>query len=372
MISRNDIERVADGLHAAAIGEEPWQAALTGLSRLVPCELATLEIMDAKSGAYTDFHASRSLDINADYLAYYFQINPRLDGVLNRPELLLMGDYDFLSEEEMGRVYDDFLRPNGLRYCAGVRTVHTRELIGTFSLQRSPRQGHVTEEQLDVLGHLRPHMRRATLTWLRFGQFVAETEFLSSLLTYVEDGIVVIGPSGKVRFLNAAAEAICRQQDGFDVAGGEVTIRSAKAQALLMRAIAHAQDLSPLEPAPDRQAIVARDSGLPPYLVTFVPIPPDRERRFDNARGGVVVWIKDPARPGRPANALLEEAFGLSGAESDVARALAGGLTVRRIAERRGVSVATVRSQIQSILQKTHLHRQADLIRLLTRLDLAL
>lgn len=133
MVSRNDIEQVADGLHAAAIGEESWQAALTGLSRLVPCELATLEIMDAKSGAYTDFHASRALDINADYLAYYFQINPRLDGVLNRPDLVLMGDYDFLSETEMGRdeFYDDFLKPNGLRYCAGVRTVHTRALIGT-------------------------------------------------------------------------------------------------------------------------------------------------------------------------------------------------------------------------------------------------
>lgn len=372
-VSRSDIEQVVDKLHAAAIGDLGWGEALGSLNALVPCELATMEVMDPATGGYADFQASRLLDINTEYLSYYFRRNPRLHGVLNRPDLLVMGDYDFLSESQMGRneFYGDFLRPNGLRYCAGVRTVHGPDVIGTFSLQRSPRHGHITEEDLEILERLRPHMRRATLTWLRFGRLQAESELLSSLLSRVEDGMIVVGPSGRVRYMNAAGEAICRREDGVSVSNGALTFRAAGAQALLSRAIAEARGETPPEPRTDNWAIILRRADMPPYLVTVVPIPQSRERRFDRDRGSVVVWIRDPARTGRPANTLLRDAFGLTEAESEVAHAIAGGLTARRIAQNRGVSITTVRSQVQSILQKTHLHRQADLVRLLARLELA-
>lgn len=370
-ISRNDIESVADRLHAAALGEIDWRDPLASLNTLVPCEFATLEIMDAKSGAYTDFRSSRSLDIDANYLDHYCRLNPRLDGVLNRPELVLMGDYDFLSEKEMERneFYHDFLRPNGLRYCAGVRTMHTRDLIGTFSLQRTPRHGHVTEDELKTLDYLRRHLRRATLTHLRFGQLAGENELLSSLLARLEDGVMVIGPSGKLQFMNAAAQAVCESADGFECVAGELKAEASSVRTLLHQAAAEAQATKPLDSLPDYQTVVPRRSGLPPYVVTVVPVPWRRERRFDARRGCVIVMIKDPARPGRPPHRILKAAYSLSAAEADVACAIASGLTVRQIADRRGVTIATIRSQLQAVLQKMHLRRQADLVRVVSRLE---
>jgi DNA-binding CsgD family transcriptional regulator len=49
-------------------------------------------------------------------------------------------------------------------------------------------------------------------------------------------------------------------------------------------------------------------------------------------------------------------------AESRVAAMLASGMNVREIAGACGVSVATVRSQLHSLFQKTGTRRQAELV----------
>ncbi|MGY6707793.1 MAG: alpha/beta fold hydrolase [Rhizobiaceae bacterium] len=64
-------------------------------------------------------------------------------------------------------------------------------------------------------------------------------------------------------------------------------------------------------------------------------------------------------------NELLCSAFGLTEAETAVAEGLAEGLTPAELAERRGVSILTVRVQIRSLLAKTGAAGQTDLMRLL-------
>ena len=60
----------------------------------------------------------------------------------------------------------------------------------------------------------------------------------------------------------------------------------------------------------------------------------------------------------------IREAFQLTSAEIDIVRALVEGLSVNEIAEARGRSVETVRSQLRSILAKTQTKTQAELIRI--------
>ncbi|MGA0540143.1 LuxR C-terminal-related transcriptional regulator [Neotabrizicola sp. VNH66] len=60
---------------------------------------------------------------------------------------------------------------------------------------------------------------------------------------------------------------------------------------------------------------------------------------------------------------LVQEAFGLTGAEVEIVRGITLGLPVREIAEARGRSAETVRTQLRSILQKTETHSQSELVR---------
>lgn len=63
---------------------------------------------------------------------------------------------------------------------------------------------------------------------------------------------------------------------------------------------------------------------------------------------------------------LLIEAFGLTRAETEVARTLLEEGDTGRVAEKRGVSVLTVRTQLRTIFSRTETGNQVDLIRLLS------
>lgn len=59
----------------------------------------------------------------------------------------------------------------------------------------------------------------------------------------------------------------------------------------------------------------------------------------------------------------VQEAFGLTLAEVEIVRGIAMGLPLKDIAEARGRSVETVRTQLRSILAKTETHSQTELVR---------
>ncbi len=59
----------------------------------------------------------------------------------------------------------------------------------------------------------------------------------------------------------------------------------------------------------------------------------------------------------------VQEAFGLTRAEVEIVQGIALGLPVREIAETRGRSPETVRTQLRSILAKTETHSQSELVR---------
>lgn len=69
---------------------------------------------------------------------------------------------------------------------------------------------------------------------------------------------------------------------------------------------------------------------------------------------------------------ILQQTFGLTGAEADVLHGLVDCCSVIEIAERRDRSVDTIRAQIKSILAKTETHSQVELVRLaLWMMDMA-
>ena len=71
--------------------------------------------------------------------------------------------------------------------------------------------------------------------------------------------------------------------------------------------------------------------------------------------------------------ATVQEAFGLTVAEVEIVRGVTLGLPLRDIAEARGRSLETVRTQVRSVLAKTETHSQAELVRVVLGLmDVAL
>ena len=79
--------------------------------------------------------------------------------------------------------------------------------------------------------------------------------------------------------------------------------------------------------------------------------------------------ITDPERIAEPDHALVQDLFGLTNTEAQIAVRLARCLDVRQLAEGLSISTATVRTHLQHVFDKTDTHRQAELVRLLATLS---
>jgi DNA-binding CsgD family transcriptional regulator len=91
---------------------------------------------------------------------------------------------------------------------------------------------------------------------------------------------------------------------------------------------------------------------------------PENDAAWDAPPAAVLVFhpLAAPTSVGR---SVVMCAFDLTAAEADVATSLANGASVEAIAHARGVSVNTVRAQLNAVYQKAGVTRQAELVRVL-------
>lgn len=87
----------------------------------------------------------------------------------------------------------------------------------------------------------------------------------------------------------------------------------------------------------------------------------------DSGRSAILV-INDPSLTTMASSSLLKTLYGFTRKESELAQALGNGLTLNEYCARAFVTVNTARTHLKSIYRKTSTNRQAELIRLLSRL----
>lgn len=103
-----------------------------------------------------------------------------------------------------------------------------------------------------------------------------------------------------------------------------------------------------------------------PVIVRVSPVDSDASQPLALVLSTELVWPEG-------FEVTVQEAFGLTGAEVDIVRGITLGHPLRDIAEGRGRSVETVRTQVRSILAKTETHSQSELVRVVLGLmDVAL
>ena len=115
-----------------------------------------------------------------------------------------------------------------------------------------------------------------------------------------------------------------------------------------------------------REALGLNRADKGPIAWRIVPIEEEAQPELDGA--AVLLVLVDLEDCPEPSRALLQQVFGMTPSESRVAARLICGDSPQEIAEAFGVGIGTVRTQVKSILSRTQMHRQAELVRLLTRL----
>jgi DNA-binding CsgD family transcriptional regulator len=168
---------------------------------------------------------------------------------------------------------------------------------------------------------------------------------------------------GEILHLNAAARELVREGDGLivrnNVLHAAMNAMRKRLPALLQHARGFAGALSGFPTA--KSLALQRPSRRRPLQLLASPV-------SGPGTATVLLLATDPEKPIILRDDALQEHYGLTGAEIEIANGLMTGYSLEEIAALRNVKVGTVRDQIKSMLGKTGTFKQLEMVKLLLTL----
>jgi DNA-binding CsgD family transcriptional regulator len=378
---------LTEQIYDAGVGGTPWFDVCSSLKALVGARSAALMVGELGTGPQDIlYHAEIPLDAAAAYRQHYRRVDLwtnrasrliALHGAEARARILTSGemlvpDHEFLRSE----FYCDFGRRLGLRYVVGTVAPLGAAGVMPIGLHRPEGATPFGEGERRLLEQVLPHLRRALQ--LRHRLKASEAAAGLAALDGMPTAALVVDAEMRVLVANLAAEALAAKGAGLALQrevglgrGAAVVARARRhadgaVLASLVRATAlggSAGGAVRLQDTADATAVVALVAPLP-------------KRLSDKPAGGVgrvagraLILLRDlAAAPPLPTVGLLREVFGLTRAEAEVARGLAGGNTKKAVAAGRGSRESTVRTHVRAVLEKTGAANLRELERLLAGL----
>jgi DNA-binding CsgD family transcriptional regulator len=260
--------------------------------------------------------------------------------------------------------YSDFVRPQGVFHSMGAVIVCQDGRTITTPMLREESAGNFTDDEQLVLRSLAPFLEQAFRLHTRLVTAESYGAATRSLLDSLPTAVFLLDADGNVVGLNAAADALAREQDGLTIAHGKLVFASRRAGAtvsLLLQGLAARTDDS--EYSPGRVFRVDRLSGRQAYVADFVSL----ARMPASLCGPAAAAALLVANPDDATNCdaeLIRHLFGLSETEARLASLLASGHDLADSTAELEVTVSTGKTLLQRIFAKTGVNRQAELIRL--------
>ncbi|WP_174285518.1 helix-turn-helix transcriptional regulator [Sphingomonas bacterium] len=235
--------------------------------------------------------------------------------------------------------------------------------IGGLSVHRAVAEGVTPDDSKRMMAALLPDFSRA----LQLGFLHADklsAAYWEGVLTERSDPVLLIDEQGRFIRGGAAVERIFAAADGLDIRAGRLhacdPTSHERLRMLLARAVACVSPIGGSVP-------VRRPSGRAAYLVTALPLP-RAIRMLAPFGAAALVTIVDPTARIRTNADRWRDAFGLTAREAELAALLMQGHSVDSAAHVLGIVTGTARLHLRHALAKTGVSRQADMIRLLSRL----
>jgi len=382
-----NVLRIASQFYDAATGTITWPQALVSLERLFRMQGAILERHDLANGCIGEYESSGLPDQGlSDWTSHFSRICPRLKHVAGQQGGTVSVDYDFIGESEIGRneLYQDFLRPYGLRYFLTSNLRRDTRYHTTLALQRSIDQGHASDHEMELMKLLTPHLQRALSIRemiARGGQKIASYESTLDALTV---GIIVLSDKGIVEFINAAADSVLSAQNHFRLEGRRLSFTDDLAQKKYTECLSGLTRgiQSVARAVTTRSLPSAKGSRKAPALsedflkLKFVPIPPQTRFasalcRNDALQSRLMVVVSNPKRSSLPESELLQQFYDLTPAQAKLALAIAEGQDLRSYSNRQGITFNTARTHMAGLRQRLDARNQVDVVRIIRSLQSA-
>ncbi|MEQ8744666.1 helix-turn-helix transcriptional regulator [Parasphingorhabdus sp.] len=355
-------EELIDRIYECSVVPELWPDVLDELARLTD-SIGGMLFSARKAVNWT---ATESVfDAFDTYVKDgWFEKCPRRTCMMGKSEPTFFVEQDFFSEEELANnpFYRDFFHPRNLGWSAGtLLQMPTGDNI-VFSIERHLEQGPIERNHVDRLNELRPHLLRSAFVSTRLG--LQRAQGASDTLSKFGMPALVLDAQGKFVEANERAQSISDHVKFNDV-GRHVSFSDRRAGAFLTSAL---ETLDRVVSTDSLSFPVRNQDGNAIFVGHVMPIKLAAHDIFANSYALLFFTPLDQNRP--PSTALMRSLFDMTIAETRIAKGLMKGQTLKEIAADGSVSIATVRSQFSSVLEKTGCSRQAELVGLLANIAL--
>jgi DNA-binding CsgD family transcriptional regulator len=357
MVSIGDYSRMVTAIHASAITPDHWLTAMTVIRESLAATASGLVIAEGASRLVKS--ASLSPEAMSEYMEHYHQVDYVLDAVEQGPVGLVRGGDALVALHAHSEFNADWLRPNQMQDGLFVRL--TDEALPTTFLVAVPRkrESFATPDRVKLLNALTPHLQQALRTHAHLEDLTMGAGDAAGAIDGMHRPVIVVGDGATFVHGNTAAMALLEERDGLVVRNGRLTAGPAAADAELLTSVSNALNNGN---SFGNAFLCQRVSGKHPYVVHVTPfVSPTHEAP---ARRALIVVV-DPDSERQPPATLLRRLFGLTEAEAEVALLVVRGHGLRPISDELSVSLATVKTHLQRVFDKTGTHRQAEVVGLL-------
>jgi DNA-binding CsgD family transcriptional regulator len=274
------------------------------------------------------------------------------------------------SQQRTTEFYNDYMYPQGGRYVLGGTLARDSQHNLLFALQRTQTQGDFTQDHMQLIQLVTPHIARAVQIHRQLQAVTTQKHWALSALNRLKTGVILLNYQGRPEFVNRAADRLM-SDCGCVIADDGVLLTNVTDTLKLHRLITDAAAC-----ATGRHRFVSDNAmttnvtvNTPEHSIRIQAVPLSRNLSDHvwnlGASDSCVALFITPANCSLLNSHNLLEQYGLTTAEAKLAILIAEGIDLESAAKRLCVSVQTVRSQLKSIFAKTHVSRQAELVALL-------
>lgn len=356
----DEILDLIDRIYDAGMSFDRWPDALTRIADLLGADDASLGAM--APGALPWIFAPRTdPEFMRTYAEAYHPLDQVWHGVTERGVGRATSDAMVMPREalEKSAFHNEWSRPQGYSTIMGSLILAEH---GWRTVLMTPGRETFERDQLRLLRTLAPHLRRAVQMNIRLAQGDLQTEATATLLREMATAAFVLDADGRVLFANLAAEELFRS-GAVRVIQGVVATQGDGAADLRMLAARCAMG------GPDASGAVveALRPRLPPLRLQVTPVRREAPVLAPGIAAAIVFDVTGTA-PDDPVQRLRRR-YGLTAAEAVFALEIVKGDGKPATAERLGISFSTARTHLSRIFEKTGVHRQAELVRLVLGQD---
>lgn len=226
-----------------------------------------------------------------------------------------------------------------------------------LTIQRTVAQGPYQEQELRALDRLSPHIRQVLQLYRQMESRSKETSSLAAVIDVLPDATFVLDSLANVLYANQSARRLIERERCLGILNDRLSFTEKQAQAAFLRTSAQVVRSSMGKEDYCSETLFLKRDGLAPLIFVIRPI-----ESSELLAGGALVTVYEPENRRLPQAGQIAAYFQLTPAEAQVCECLIAGLDPQACADRLGRSVATVRSQLKQIFQKTDCSRQGELI----------